>query len=77
VIDVRELAKLVGKVVELEFVDGHAVRAKVVTVDLDEPQEVIYDILEVLATGPAKFAGVKAGTVAAANPSELSVFRAT
>lgn len=72
-VDLNALAELTGRVVELEFADGHAVRAKLVTVDREQPQEIIYDILAVLTPGPLP--QVKAGTIAAAEPSQLRAYR--
>ncbi|MFQ5705753.1 MAG: hypothetical protein ACE5HT_17275 [Gemmatimonadales bacterium] len=74
-VDLRVLAEHVGETVEFEFVDGHVVRARLLSVDLDQPEELIYDVLQVIARGPAKLASVKAGTVAAADPSLLRHFR--
>jgi hypothetical protein len=73
--DIESLARLVGKDVELQFANGHVVRANLVTVDLDEPREIIYRVREIIATGPPKLAGVKPGVVAAADPSGLLSFR--
>ena len=70
--DLQELQPYVGKKVELHFLDGHVVRATLVRVDVDDPQEIIYDIHEIVAVGPRELAGVKPGTVAAADPAMLS-----
>jgi len=73
--DAEKLSQLLGSVVDLEFRDGHVVRAKLVTVDLEVPQEVVYQVLSVSEVGPSKYDLVKPGTFAAADPSELRTFR--
>ncbi len=70
--NMQELQPYVGKKVELRFKDGHIVRATLVRVDVDDPQEIIYDIHEVVAVGPNELAKVKPGTVAVADPAMLS-----
>ena len=70
-VDLIALKGSVGKTVDLEFNDGHAVRAKLITVDQDDPTEIIYDIIEVLQAGPIT---IRAGTVASANPADLKRF---
>jgi hypothetical protein len=70
-IDITSLPNLVGKVVELRFADGHAARARLVSVDLDAPPEMIYEVIHVIERGPEQLAGVGPGTVAAADPSLL------
>jgi hypothetical protein len=74
-VDLHELTKCVGRSVELHFVDGHIVRAKLVSVDANEPTEIIYDIQEIIAVGPTELAVVTPGTVAAADPSLLAEVR--
>jgi hypothetical protein len=74
--DFSELRALSGKPVELRFVDGHVVHAKIVHVDTDEPLEVIYDVIEVMERGPQRLASVRAGTVASARSVELLDWRA-
>lgn len=73
--DAQELLPYIGKTLQLEFNDGHVVQAKVVTVDVDHPQEIIYDVIRVVARGPESLASIKPGTVAAAKPGELRSFR--
>ena len=75
-VNVEALVGYANREVQLEFVDGHIVRARLISVDLDEPREIVYDILEVVAQGPDSLAGVKAGSVAAADPSLLRSFQA-
>lgn len=61
----------IGDAVQLEFSDGHVVDARVITVDLDEPSEVIYDVLRVVQVGPSQFASVRPGIAAAAAIADL------
>lgn len=70
-----ELSAFVGKSVILTFVDGHSVRGVIVTVDLDEPQELIYEVAEVLARGPQEFEQVRPGAVCAAAPQEVLAWK--
>lgn len=71
-IDLASLPGHVNAVLTLTFADGHVVRAKLVSVDLELPHEIIYEVLEVIERGPARLAGVKPGTVASADPSLLA-----
>lgn len=74
-VDLIGLSKYLNAIVDLTFSDGHVVRGKLITVDLDRPQEIIYDVVEVVERGPEKLAKVKPGTVAAADPALLVSFR--
>jgi hypothetical protein len=67
----ERLKQATGKLVVLRFKDGHTVLARVILVDADRPAEVIYDIVKVIRRGPSQWESVRAGTVAAADPSEL------
>lgn len=69
--DAHELKQYENRMVELVFLNGHAVRAKLVTVDVYLPQELVYDVKEVLALGGLDANLVKPGIVAAADPAEL------
>ena len=71
----KELERSKNKVLDLVFKDGHAVRAKLLTVDIHAPEEIIYDILEVLTPGPLDPAIIKPGTVAAGDPAHLASYR--
>lgn len=71
--DLSVLPTLVGKVVDLHFKDGHVVRARLVHVDLDAPAEIIYDVLEIVEVGPAKFQWIEPGNVLAVDPSDLVI----
>jgi hypothetical protein len=64
----------VNHILELTFTDGHVVRAKLLTVDLDIPREIIYEVIEVVQRGPEKLGKVKPGTVASADPELLARF---
>jgi hypothetical protein len=75
-LSLSELAAQTGKTMELRFANGHAVRAKLISVDLDDPKEIIYDIKEVLSTGPRDLESLKPGMVAAADPTTLVYFQA-
>lgn len=70
-IDLQALANGIGRSVELRFVDGHAVRAKLVSVDTDSSTEIIYDIEEIISVGPSEMEAVLPGAVAAARPETL------
>ncbi|HWO90001.1 MAG TPA: hypothetical protein VNL98_12720 [Gemmatimonadales bacterium] len=70
-VDTARLKELVGKTVELRFLDGHHVIAELTTVDLEVPQEITYKILRVVAVGPPKFSELKPGQYAAADPRGL------
>jgi len=63
-----------GKTGVLRFADGHAVRARLVHVDPEDRNEIIYDVVEVIATGPPQWAQVKPGTTATAPLSEVAGF---
>lgn len=74
-IDIAELAGRAGDNLVLEFKDGHEVRARLVHVDTDEVPQIIYDVLEVVRVGPARYEKVRVGTVASADPRDLNRFR--
>ncbi len=63
-----------GKIGLLRFLDGHTVKARLVHVDPDDRQEVIYDVLEVVATGSQQWAAVRPGTTAVAPLNEVASF---
>jgi len=75
-IDLLALRELAGKAVELEFSDGHVVRAKLIAADERDPREILYKVIEVVSVGPAKLAAVKPGTVATADLALLKAYRA-
>lgn len=70
-----ELVKHKSRVLDFVFTDGHAVRAKLLTVDTDTPEEIVYDIQAVLVQGPLDPESVRAGVVAAADPAQLASYR--
>ncbi len=72
--DTTTLRAREGKTGVLRFTDGHTVRARLVHVDSDDRGEIVYDIVEVIDRGPARWAGVRAGTTAAAALSEVVDF---
>lgn len=63
-----------GKTGVLRFTDGHAVRARLVHVDPEDRNEIIYDVVEVVASGPPQWAKVKPGTTATALLTEVAGF---
>ena len=67
----ESLAQQRGKRVELRFLDGHVVRAKLIAVDFEDPSEIIYEVHQVVRVGPAELAAVYPGKVAAASLQEL------
>jgi hypothetical protein len=71
---VADLKHLEGQLGVLRFTDGHTVKARLVHVDADDRNEVIYDVIEVVAVGQAKWAGVKPGTTAAAARDDVADF---
>lgn len=74
-VNLQELKQHTNELVELSFEDGHIVRARLISVDLYEPEEIIYDVQEIVAAGPRELATVTPGTVAAADPRLLMGFR--
>ena len=69
------LARQRGKRVELRFLDGHVVRAKLIAVEFEEPSEIIYEVHQVLNVGPSELAAVYPGKVAAASLDALGDFQ--
>lgn len=63
-----------GKIGVLRFADGHAVKARIVHVDLDERQEVVYDVVDVITAGRPEWAGVAPGTSAVAPLGDVVAF---
>ena len=63
-----------GKTGILRFTDGHAVRARIVHVDAEDRNEIIYDVVEVIAPGPPQWAEVKPGTTATASLTDVRDF---
>jgi hypothetical protein len=73
--DISELVGRESEIMELEFNDGHAVVARIVSVDIDEPAEIVYEVLRVVKTGPPSLAHVAPGLVAAAKAHTLHAWR--
>ena len=69
-----QLADYEGHEAVLRFSDGHVVRGRILHVDAGEHRDFMYDLLEVIETGPPEFAGVKPGITASANLDELDSF---
>jgi pimeloyl-ACP methyl ester carboxylesterase len=74
VIHLQELAKQRGRTVQLRFRDGHAIRAKLISVELEEPSEIVYEVHAVLDPGPDDVAPARPGSVAAAPLEALREF---
>ncbi len=66
VIHLQQLGRQRGKEVRLSFADGHVVQAKVISVDFEEPAEIVYEVRSVIDIGPPHMAETKPGRVAAA-----------
>jgi small nuclear ribonucleoprotein (snRNP)-like protein len=73
-IDIKLLRDQAGKEIELEFSDGHVVRGVLLSAD-EDPAEILYRVIRVLEQGPAQYAGIKVGTIASADLTELKTFR--
>lgn len=71
---VNDLRRFEGKVGVLHFADGHAVKARIVHVDSDDRNEVIYDVVEVVTPGRAEWASIPPGTTATAPLAEVTDF---
>jgi hypothetical protein len=69
-----DLQKCEGQLGILRFSDGHAVKARLVHVDIDDRKEVIYDVVEVLEPGQPQWANVKPGTTAAGSLADVAGF---
>jgi pimeloyl-ACP methyl ester carboxylesterase len=73
-IRLHELARHRGHTVRLAFRDGHVIVAKVISVDFEEPSEIIYEVHAVVEVGPSHLAAVRPGRVAAAPLEQLHDF---
>lgn len=69
-----DLRRYEGNVVVLHFADGHVVRARIIHVDLEDREEVVYDVVEVITAGRPEWSGIVPGTTAAAPLSEIARF---
>jgi hypothetical protein len=72
---IPNLQQYEGKLGVLRFNDGHAVKARIVHVDPDDRNEVIYDVVEVVAQGRPEWAGVTPGTTASAVLTDVTDFQ--
>lgn len=70
-----ELKQHEGQVLELRFSDGHCVQARLITVDYEDPAELIYEIIKVVSVGPPMWSDISPGTIASAPLGELGDFR--
>lgn len=73
-IRLHQLARQRGRTVRLDFRDGHIIVAKVISVDFEEPAEIIYEVHAVMQVGPSHLAAVRPGRVAAAPLEQLRDF---
>jgi hypothetical protein len=73
-IRLHELAHHRGHTVQLAFRDGHVIVAKVISVDFEDPAEIIYEVHAVMQVGPSHLAAVRPGRVAAAPLEQLRDF---
>ena len=64
-----------GKTGLLRFSDGHAVKARIVHVDAQDRNEVIYDVVEVVTPGRAEWASIPPGTTATAPLADVTDFQ--
>lgn len=73
-IHLQELAKQRGRTVQLRFRDGHAIRARLISVEMEEPSEIVYEVHAVLDPGPDDVSAARPGSVAAAPLEALREF---
>ena len=59
----------------LIFSNGHAVKARIVHVDYEDRNEVIYDVIEVVTPGRAEWANIAPGTTATAPLADVNAFQ--
>ena len=71
-ISLDRLKRNTGRLVELGFKDGHRVLARIIFVNADDPPEILYDVVKVVARGPERWSAVNPGVAASASPHELS-----
>lgn len=64
-----------GKTGVIRFSDGHSVRARIVHVDEQDRNEVIYDVVEVLSPGRPEWANIVPGTTATAPLADVTDFQ--
>lgn len=71
-ISLDRLKRMTGRLVELRYKDGHCVLARIIFVNADDPPEILYDVVRVVARGPERWDAVREGVAAAASPHELA-----
>ena len=75
-VDIHELQKHVGRSVELRFNDGYVARVRLIDADPDSaPNELIYDVLEVLNWGGLDPGKVDLESAHAASVADLASWR--
>jgi hypothetical protein len=75
-VDLRELKRWTGGIVELRFHNGYIARVLLIDVDPDSPpHELIYDVLEVLARGALDPAKVDRTAAHAAPAADLASWK--
>jgi len=72
---VTNLQQYEGKTGLLCFSDGHEVQARIVHVDAEDRNEVIYDVVQVVKPGRSEWASIRPGTTATAPLGEVAQFR--
>jgi hypothetical protein len=70
-----DLRRYEGRVGLLSFKDGHVVTARIVHVDSDDRNEIIYDVIDVVTPGRAEWASIPPGTTATTPLAEVSSFQ--
>lgn len=73
-VDVPELMKQLGCIVELAFNDGQVVRAKLQTINI-EGSEMSYRVVELIAAGSAPLRSAAPGSAVVANVADLVEFK--
>lgn len=66
-----------GQTVLLHFTDGQVVRARVVHVDLEDHEDIIYDVIEILEPGPHPGEHLKPGATLSAPVAEIEKVTST
>lgn len=75
VMPAKNLPQYEGKTGLLCFGDGHEVQARIVHVDAQDRNEVIYDVVEAVKSGRSEWASIRLGTTATAPLIEVADFR--
>ena len=69
-----DLQKYEGHDGVLSFSDGHVVKARLVHVDVNDRNEVIYDVVEVITPGHPRWSNVRPGTTAVGSLADVTKF---